>query len=68
MCIEPVSRELYASELRVLLHRETVGQDLGRGRVRVRARARGRGRGRGRARRRIRVRVREDPRQRVGAE
>eukprot|EP00964_Phaeocystis_antarctica_P123642 scaffold87325_cov48-Phaeocystis_antarctica.AAC.5 len=30
MRIEPVSRELYASELRVLLYGETVGQDLWR--------------------------------------
>ena len=38
--IEPVTLELYPSELRILLYGETVGQDLGRVRSRVRSRVR----------------------------
>ena len=73
MGIEPVALELGSSELRILLYREPVGQDLVRVRVRVRARARARvgagvrvrvGVGVG-AGVRLRLRIREHPRQEV---
>ena len=75
MGIEPVAFELGSSELRILLYREPVGQDLVRVRVGVRARARVWARARARvgagasvragAGVRLRLRIREHPRQEV---